>query len=52
MALRFWIQVSQIRPATPEEIEHGHPHGASGLELDDEDDDLDGLLDSNQPTLH
>ena len=52
MALRFWIQVSQIRPATPEEIEHGHPHGASGLELDDEDDDLDGLLDSNHPTLH
>ena len=54
MALRFWIQVSQIRPATPEEIEHGHPHGASGLELDDEDDedDLDGLLDGKQPTLH
>jgi FKBP-type peptidyl-prolyl cis-trans isomerase SlyD len=59
MALRFWVQVSDIREATPEEVDHGHPHGASGLEVDgDDEDELDelekalNLKDTNPPTLH
>jgi FKBP-type peptidyl-prolyl cis-trans isomerase SlyD len=30
MALRFQCKVEAVRPATPEEIEHGHVHGAHG----------------------
>lgn len=58
MALRFWVQVSEIREATPEEVEHGHPHGATGLEVEDEDDELDELENAlnpkvdRPPTLH
>lgn len=58
MALRFWVQVSEIREATPEEVDHGHPHGATGLEVEDEDDELDELekalnpKEDKPPTLH
>lgn len=37
MALRFSLQVRDVRMATDEEIEHGHPHGEHGHD-DDEDD--------------
>lgn len=30
MALVFDLEVADVRPATPEEIAHGHPHGAGG----------------------
>lgn len=30
MDLTFDIEVSEVREATPEEIEHGHAHGAGG----------------------
>ena len=30
MALVFELEVADVRPATPEEIAHGHPHGAGG----------------------
>jgi len=49
MALRFDLTVSEVRNATPEEIEHEHAHGADGVEvmdLEDEEDDEGG------PTLH
>ena len=61
MALRFWIQVSDVRPATPEEVENGRAVDAMGLipVVDDEDETdyekLDELLStpsSNHPTLH
>ena len=65
MALRFWVQVENIREATSDEIENGHPEGAEGLtfgmpndEDDSENDDLDSLLDGgmlnnpNPRTLH
>jgi len=65
MALRFWVQVEDIRQATSDEIERGLPEGAEGLtfgmpneEDDSESDDLDNLLDSsilnnpNPRTLH
>jgi FKBP-type peptidyl-prolyl cis-trans isomerase SlyD len=61
MALRFWIQVSAIRPATPEEVENGRAVDAMSLiSLHDDEDDtdyeqLDELLSvprSNHPTLH
>ena len=30
---RLWFKakVAQVRPATPEELDHGHPHGDSGV---------------------
>ena len=65
MALRFWVQVEDIREATRNEIENGHPEGAEsfifGMPNDqdgDDEEDLDGLLDSstlnnpNPRTLH
>jgi FKBP-type peptidyl-prolyl cis-trans isomerase SlyD len=52
MALRFWVQVEDIREATADEIENGHPAGAEsftfGMPNDDSDEseeDLDDLLD-------
>jgi FKBP-type peptidyl-prolyl cis-trans isomerase SlyD len=29
-AIEFRCNVLDVRPAAPEEIEHGHPHGAGG----------------------
>ena len=60
MALRFWIQVSDIRPATPEEVENGRADDAMGLMVGENDDDtdyenLDDLMNLpplNYPTLH
>ena len=65
MALRFWVQVEDIREATRNEIENGHPEGAEsfifGMPNDqdgDDEEDLDSLLDSstlnspNPRTLH
>lgn len=46
MALRFELKVTEVRAATEEEIEHQHAHGASGLEIVDEDED------DSAPTLH
>jgi FKBP-type peptidyl-prolyl cis-trans isomerase SlyD len=64
MALRFTLQVTDIRSATEEEIQNRHPEGidaiAFGMPNDDEDDvDLDQLIDAatgsgknNPRTLH
>ncbi len=61
MALRFWVQVEDIRAATDEEIENRHPEGGDAFAFgmpDDSDDGDDGLIGdaSNQggtsPTLH
>ena len=38
IALRFALNVLEVRAATPEEIEHQHAHGP-GVHDDDEDDD-------------
>ena len=48
MSLRFWLKVSEVREATGEEVEHGHAHGASGIEVVDEDEDGD----DSPRTLH
>lgn len=40
MALRFWLNVKEVRAATEEEIVHEHVHGAHGHHHED-DDDLD-----------
>ena len=40
MALRFELNVAEVRAATDEEIAHGHVHGPHGHHHDD--DDLDG----------
>lgn len=38
MALRFSLNVAEVREATAEEIAHGHVHGAHGHHHDDEGD--------------
>ena len=58
MALRFWVQVQDIRAATDQEIENQHPEGGESFtfgmpndDADDGDDDLIGRA-SGSPTLH
>lgn len=65
MALRFWVQVADVREATAEEVENGHPEGM-GLELseqeqdEDDEEDLDEAIENalnpqhgqRPPTLH
>jgi FKBP-type peptidyl-prolyl cis-trans isomerase SlyD len=61
MALRFWVQVEDIRAATDEEIENRHPQGGEGFAFgmpDDSDESDDEFLggvnspSSSSPTLH
>jgi FKBP-type peptidyl-prolyl cis-trans isomerase SlyD len=61
MALRFWVQVEDIRAATEEEIENRHPEGAEAFafgmpdDSDDGDDEFSGdtsKADGSSPTLH
>jgi len=64
MALRFWVQVEDIRAATDEEIENRYPEGGEAFafgmhnESDDSDDGDDELTDDvsnaggSTPTLH
>ena len=64
MALRFWVQVEDVRAATEEEIENRHPKGgesfAFGMPNDDSDADDDegfagntvGSRSTNPRTLH
>jgi FKBP-type peptidyl-prolyl cis-trans isomerase SlyD len=50
MALRFALEVKEVREATADEVEHEHAHGADGLEvIDDDDEEGDEDL---PPTLH
>jgi FKBP-type peptidyl-prolyl cis-trans isomerase SlyD len=64
MALRFWVQVEDIRAATEDEIQNRHPKGGEsftfGMPNDDGDDADDeafsgatlGSMSSNPRTLH
>ena len=63
MALRFWVQVEDVRAATDDEIENRHPEGGEGFSFgmpndDDGDDDEEfpgGALSDNNAgprTLH
>jgi FKBP-type peptidyl-prolyl cis-trans isomerase SlyD len=61
MALRFWVQVEDIRTATDEEIENQQPEGGEAFtfgmpdDSDDGEDDYAGPishLGSSSPTLH
>jgi FKBP-type peptidyl-prolyl cis-trans isomerase SlyD len=55
VALNFWLQISDVREATEEELEEGHPKGAFGLDIaDEEDDDEEDYPDlpEQRPTLH
>jgi FKBP-type peptidyl-prolyl cis-trans isomerase SlyD len=57
LALKFWLVVADVRDATEEELEDGHPQGAFGLDVDD---GLDMDIDEEppappvdqRPTLH
>jgi len=46
MALRFWVQVEDVRAATEDEIQSRHPEGAEsftfGMPNDDSDDGDEG----------
>jgi FKBP-type peptidyl-prolyl cis-trans isomerase SlyD len=48
MALRFWVQVEDVRAATDDEIENRHPEGGEnftfGMPNDAEDDDEEEFL--------
>lgn len=61
MALRFWVQVEDIRAATDEEIENRYPEGSEGFafgmpgesgDVDDEFIDDMASPGSSSPTLH
>jgi len=62
MALRFWVQVEDVRAATEDEIENRHPEGGEnftfGMPNDDADDEEDfleqalGLQGQAPRTLH
>ena len=59
MALRFWVQVEDVRAATDDEIENRHPEGGEsfsfGMPNDDGDDDEDfpgGALGDNNSGSH
>lgn len=61
MALRFWVQVEDIRAATDEEIENRHPEGGEAFafgmpdDSDECDDEFTGDISnpgSSSPTLH
>ena len=64
MALRFWVQVEDVRAATEDEIQNRHPEGGEsftfGMPNDDGDDTEEeeflsstlGLRTSNPRTLH
>ena len=61
MALRFWVQVEDVRAATDEEIENRHPEGGEGFafgmpdESDDGDDEFIGGISNpggSSPNLH
>jgi FKBP-type peptidyl-prolyl cis-trans isomerase SlyD len=60
MALRFWIQVTEVRSATNEEVENGRAEDAMCLMIGEQDDDTDydslddltGPDHGNHPTLH
>jgi FKBP-type peptidyl-prolyl cis-trans isomerase SlyD len=41
MALRFDLSVIDVRAATPEEIQHGHVHGAHGHDHGHGHDDVE-----------
>jgi len=59
MALRFWLQVEDVRQATDDEIANQHPQSEDGFGMDLADDDLDdldlsgtGQRDQGPRTLH
>jgi FKBP-type peptidyl-prolyl cis-trans isomerase SlyD len=54
IALNFWLQISDVREATEEELEEGHPKGAFGLDIAEEEDDEEDYPDlpEQRPTLH
>lgn len=51
MALRFALKVTEVRSATDDEVEHGHAHGAEGVEVLDIDEEDDGDDEAGAPRI-
>ena len=55
LALKFWLVVDDVREATEDELEDGHPQGAFGLDVDDGldiDEEPPAPPMAQRPTLH
>jgi FKBP-type peptidyl-prolyl cis-trans isomerase SlyD len=55
LALKFWLQIADVREATEEELEDGHPLGAFGMDDDDDEAELEEEISrqtEQRPTLH
>jgi len=54
LALKFWLQIADVREATEEELEDGHPLGAFGSDIDDDETELEEIIrdQEQRPTLH
>ena len=54
LALKFWLQIADVREASEEELEDGHPLGAFGSDIEDDEAELEEIIRQNEqrPTLH
>jgi FKBP-type peptidyl-prolyl cis-trans isomerase SlyD len=52
IALRFSLEVQDVREASDEEVAHGHVHGAHGHHHDDEDDEDESGNEYRSHPLH
>jgi FKBP-type peptidyl-prolyl cis-trans isomerase SlyD len=54
LALKFWLQIADVREASEEELEDGHPLGAFGLDIEDDEAELEEIIRQTEqrPTLH
>ena len=55
MALRFWVQVESVRPATEDEIDSRHPEGGESFSFgmpNDDDDEEDRYMDGETGPLN
>lgn len=54
LALKFWLQIADVREATEEELEDGHPLGAFGSDIEDDEAELEEIIrdQEQRPTLH
>ena len=54
LALKFWLLIADVREATEEELEDGHPLDAFGSDIEDDEAELEEIIlkTEQRPTLH